>query len=79
MTRLFGYKLSAEDGSESRWIFVNSSNAPISIALTQKNGAWQIYEGYSEGIQPWAAPRELKVETCVFDFDPVSMSFTREE
>lgn len=76
--QLFGYKLSAPDGSESKWVFINNNDQEFSIWLRAKNGAVIKYMGYADGIIRWASPRELKVSTCVFDFDPVAMAFTRE-
>lgn len=79
MTQIFGYKLSAEDGSESRWMFINERFQRLVLPLRLKNGATLQFDGFGDEIIAWAAPRELTVERLVFDFDPIAMAFTREE
>lgn len=77
--QIFGFRLVAPDGSESKWCFINSLEHEMRIRLNARNGAAIIFTGFADEINRWAAPRELIVEKCIFDFDPVAMAFTRGE
>lgn len=73
---LYGYRLSHEDGSQSRWRFINDNDIILTIRITLRNGSHYYFSEEVDFVYNWAYDRKLRVECCQFEFDPNSMSFT---
>ena len=75
---LYGYRLSASDGSVSRWSFFNR-NDHISLAIKLKNGVLYTFIDEARALPNWAAVRELNWECVVYQFYPDDMKFSLKE
>ena len=64
---IYGYRLSHEDGSRSRWTFINDDDHILTLRIKLKNGARFHFSKESEFVYNWASNRRLEVERCQFE------------
>jgi hypothetical protein len=75
---IYGYRLSHEDGSVGDWSFIDDNTLVFTVYIILTNKAVYKYNSRDgQSLERWAKDRELKLETCVFEFDPKAMTFTK--
>lgn len=74
---LYGYRLTHEDGSSSKWVFVNSLDGLLDINIKLRNGAHYHFSEYhgDDFIDTWAYNHNFKVMRSYHELDCKDMSF----
>lgn len=74
---LYGFHISAPDGSKSGWKFFNQPDH-IEISIKLQNGAFHHYNSdlMAMSLDHWCFVREFRLETVQYQFDPETMQFT---
>jgi hypothetical protein len=74
---LYGYRLSHEDGSQSKWVFINSLDGLLDINIKLRNGARYHFAEYhgDDFIDTWAYAHTFRLMRSHYSFDVESMSF----
>lgn len=64
---LLGFRLSHEDGSKSRWVFVNDNEYMLNISIRLNDGSRHHFSEELDHVHNWARNRHLNLEICQFE------------